>query len=287
MSSSVELIRIPWSVRWHHFRSRIFPVVTLVAALCVTGWLWQRRAMVGNATGAVEVVKTTIASDLDGMLTGLPGSQVEVFQRVTQGKIVARLDDTLFKRQRAALQLELDRLTADLRAATSKPDTIPAQAQSMRDAISTKEEEIAGIDLKLQALVIRSPVTGTVTILHRRPGQIVRIGEPVLEVTSDESAHIVSFIREDQNLHVVPGMQVLIHPASTPGRSFVSQVDEVAGNIESVPNRQLRDQKVQEWGQPVKVAAPPEANLKPGEIVNLTFKPGTGSGSSGRGTSVQ
>ena len=51
-----------------------------------------------------------------------------------------------------------------------------------------------------------------------------------------------------------------------------SKVDTIGAQVESVPSRQLRDQKVPEWGLPVRLAIPPDADLLPGEIVTLVFR---------------
>jgi hypothetical protein len=42
--------------------------------------------------------------------------------------------------------------------------------------------------------------------------------------------------------------------------------------VEAVPPHQLRDPKTVEWGLPVRIVLPTGAILRPGELVDVTFK---------------
>ena len=269
-------IRIPWRVRWFRFRSQMVPVLTLLLCIGLTAALWQRRYAVGNAVGAVEVVRNSVVSDVDGVLAPVPGAQIEPFTKVKQGDLLARMDDGPFRRQRAAKAVELEQLNTQLRALRAKPGVQPNEIDAMVDTVTAKEEEIAAIDLKLQALEIRAPVTGTVNRVYRRPGQLVRVGEPIMDMASDSGAFIVSFLRQDQRIVPTAGMPVEIRPVSNPTAVFHSRVAQVGGNLELIPSQQLRDQKIEEWGLPIRVTVPPEAQLRPGELVHLVFPDAAG-----------
>jgi hypothetical protein len=93
-----------------------------------------------------------------------------------------------------------------------------------------------------------------------------------MEVSADRSVAIVAYLRGDQQLiNPTKGMPVQVFLNRRPAQTVVGQVETVGGQVESVPNRQLRDQKVPEWGLPVRVAVPEGVVLRPGEIVTLDF----------------
>lgn len=268
-----QRIKTPWRVQWVRFRSQAVPALTLTLCVALTVWLWSRHVGAGNAVGAVEVVRASITSDTDGILVQLPGGQVQQYQRVEEGQVIAKIDDAPLQRQRDAVQFEADNLRRQRAEATAPGETAsPDLLDALDRAIAGKDEQLAQIDLKLQSMEIRSPLTGTVLTVFRRPGQFVQPGTSILELAADEGAVIISFIRSDQRIQPQPGMSVEVRPNSTPPRIFNSQVTDVGGQVDSVPSRLLRDPRTPEWGLPVRLTVPPEANLRPGEVVNLVFK---------------
>jgi hypothetical protein len=52
-----------------------------------------------------------------------------------------------------------------------------------------------------------------------------------------------------------------------------SFVQSVGPQVHQLPARFLQNPKVPEWGLPVQIAMPPEAELRPGETVDLVFRP--------------
>ena len=67
-------------------------------------------------------------------------------------------------------------------------------------------------------------------------------------------------------------MAVTLWPRNDPKRVVQGTVDTVGATVEPVPARQLRDQRLPEWGLPVRLSVPPDAGLRPGEMVNMAFK---------------
>jgi len=184
--------------------------------------------------------------------------------------------------------VEVDRLRAEIEALEGtapgaaaprqQPTTAPAgdRLQALRTALTTREEELAQLDLILESLEVTAPVSGTISRINLRPGQFVRAGDPIMEIFADGATYVVSFLREEQQyIKPHPKMTVEVRPRNDPRRVVQGTVDTVGSQVESVPSHQLRDQKVPEWGLPVRMTIPADANLRPGELVNLTFKPAT------------
>jgi hypothetical protein len=94
-------------------------------------------------------------------------------------------------------------------------------------------------------------------------------------IAAEDAPFIIGYMREDQPLRPVNGMSVTVRTRSgtTPRRAFESHVMGVAPQVMPMPSRHLYKVDVPEWALRVQVAIPPEAELTPGEIVDLTFYP--------------
>ena len=273
-------IPTPLRVRWVRFRHQLLPAVTVVLCCGLTAWLWNRHAGAGNAVGEVAADRIPITSNVDGVLAQLPGRVINAHDRVREGDAIARLDPAPIEARRALRAAEADRLRNEVKALeeASGGDAAARETQlkSLRTALTAREEEVAQLDLTLESLDITAPVSGTVFRVYLRPGQLARAGDIIMEISADGSNYVVSYLREEQQyIKPKPNMIVDVRPRNDPRRVVSGTVDTVGATVEPVPARQLRDQKVPEWGLPVRLTIPPDSNLRPGEMVNLAFKPTT------------
>ena len=91
-------------------------------------------------------------------------------------------------------------------------------------------------------------------------------------LAAEEPEYIVSYVRPTQRLRPEVDMSVAIRPRNTNQVAY-TRIERVGPQVEQIPAHQLRDQKLMEWGLPVRIAVPPALNLRPGEIVDLKFFP--------------
>jgi len=176
----------------------------------------------------------------------------------------------------------VERLRAGIKATEAAPaapaGTGPSKEEHLKSlhiALATREEELSQLTEALRSLElgITAPMSGTVYKVFLRPGQLAKAGEPIMEISADGSAYVVSYLREEQQyIHPAPRMHVEVRPRADPRHVVEAVVDTVGSTVESVPSRQLRDQRVPEWGLPVRLSIPADSNLHPGEMVNLAFK---------------
>jgi len=151
----------------------------------------------------------------------------------------------------------------------------------IRAAIATQQATVQEAEVELKALDIRVPPSlskAKIVAIYRRPGQAVQAGEPIMTIASPDSAHIVSYVRQDPRLNLAENAPVVVHMRSIPLKAGEARITQIGPQIELVPLRQLRDPTVPEWGLPVQIAIPsewrsPVMQLKPGELVDITFTP--------------
>jgi len=147
--------------------------------------------------------------------------------------------------------------------------------QPLRATIAYQEARIRELEVQLDALEIRTPISGYIVPTAdaaAMPGQQIRRGTVVFTVAADQPEYIVSYIRPSQRLRPEVGMTVAVRPRNT-NRVAHAKVDRVGPQVELVPPHQLRDQKLMEWALPVRIAVPDSLDLRPGELVDLKFLP--------------
>jgi multidrug resistance efflux pump len=171
-----------------------------------------------------------------------------------------------YSRQTAPVKANVDRVLDPLRAA------IEYQAARVRE-----------LEVILPALEIKSPIAGyivpttlannaPVQPIAAMPGQQVKAGTVLFTIAADEPEYIVSYVRPTQRLQPEVGMTVAVRPRN--GRQVANAtVERVGPQVELVPSHQIRDQKVMEWGLPVRIQVPAALQLRPGELVDLKFLP--------------
>lgn len=147
------------------------------------------------------------------------------------------------------------------------------QLQPVRASIVTQQTRIDAVVLQVKALLVRSPLAGTVTAIHGWPGQNLRIGTPIMTIAAREGQYILGYVRQERGLRPRVGMNVDVKVRSLPRRSVASVVQQVGPQVEPVPLHQLRDPKIPEWGTPVRIVLPEALDLWPGELVDLVFRP--------------
>jgi len=99
-------IPTPLPLLMRRVRYQVVPIATLVVCLALSGWLWVRRGGSVTAIGSVNAIQVTVNSNIDGRLMDLP-RKVEVFNVVSAGEVVARLDSSHIQAQ---IDRETDRL---------------------------------------------------------------------------------------------------------------------------------------------------------------------------------
>jgi multidrug resistance efflux pump len=232
----------------------------MIVSTLLASWLWMRHARLATASGEVAAVLVTLDAKVDGVLEELP-QPVAVFDSIRNGQLVARIDLGQVDAQLQHLRAELEHMRA-----TSQP------AASL---VAEREAQIAQLQARLNAREIKSPIAGTVTEIRRRPGESIAVNKPVMVIAGRDAPFIIGYLREDAPVRAVTGMKVTIVPrgGENAHRRFESYVTAVSPQIQPMPHRHLRNTAVPEWATPVQIALPNQAQLKPGEMVDLIFEP--------------
>jgi multidrug resistance efflux pump len=210
-----------------------------------------------------DETKKLIAGGLDTKVALLPivarrdllQKQVELF-----GKTIEEMEG-----QRSKAEATLKDFPQPVRADVDK------MLAPLRAAIDAQDARIRALQLETSKLEIRVPISGRIVAIHKRPGQAVRAGDPIVTIAAESGSYIVAHLRENQNQNVKAGVPVEIRPRSSMNVVSKSVVVRIGPQISEVPSHQRRDASRPEWGLPVRIAVPPDVKLRPGELVDLNF----------------
>jgi multidrug resistance efflux pump len=207
---------------------------------------------------------------------------------VRNAQLIARIDDLEYRRLRDVAKARVaghEKYIADAEAVLRDAQKRLARhspaveadtqrvLQPLHATVAYQEARIREFEVQLDALVIRAPISGHIvpTVdVTATPGQQVRRGTVVFTIAADQPAFIVSYVRAHQRLRPEVGMQVNVRPRNSQ-QFAITDIEHVGPQVELIPPQQLRDQKILEWGLPVRIRIPEALLLRPGELVDLKF----------------
>ncbi len=142
----------------------------------------------------------------------------------------------------------------------------------IRQEIIAAEARAKEVEMQLENLVVRSPVSGTISAVYYQAGQGVRAGEPIMVIAADTPTHIVAYVPANSRLQVATGTDVNIRARSS-NTGFNAKVEAVASQWEPLPMELLRDQNIAQIALAVQIRIPENisASLRPGELVDVKF----------------
>jgi len=149
----------------------------------------------------------------------------------------------------------------------------------LKQALAVEEDKMKVFEAKMTPMILRAPTNGVVTMIHRHAGEQVMAGEPIATVTSTNSQRIVGCLPQNFPLDPCIGMAVQVRTRTSRRRSAVARIIGVSPQLEPITNAlmaplMLGRAAVVPMGRIISVSLPRELNLKPGEPVDVTLRPG-------------
>ena len=115
---SKKKIRTPLKEHLRQMRYQLIPVLVFLGGIYVTGLLWSKHMELPNGIGAVKALRVDIISPVDGVLVQLPDlrKQLDMFDSVSAGQVVCKLDDSTVLATIATLEAQGKELNMQLAA---------------------------------------------------------------------------------------------------------------------------------------------------------------------------
>ncbi len=161
----------------------------------------------------------------------------------------------------------------------------------IRKEIRVQEELMHGLLEQLEALKsakvleIKSPIDGVVISIQgqanrsltrrpgeeviKRPGEVVRAGDPIFAVTELKPTEIVVYVSAEQLSLVREQKAVEIAKNGNPAQKARCEIAYVGPTLELMPERLWRNPNIPQWGWPVVIKIPERMELISGELVGV------------------
>lgn len=215
--------------------------VIVLALLALLGWwlysLWTQLQAPGPlvASGTIEADEVVLSAEVAGLLVEVA---VEEGAAVRNGSLVAHINDEL-------IQLQL------------------------RQADPTTRRQL---EIQADRYVVRSPLTGTVTRVPTRAGELVVPGQVIAAVADLSRLRLTVYVPERHLGAVHVGQQVDLRADPFPTRTFPAVVTSINPYAEFTPRnvQTQRDRETLVFGVKVRVQNSDGA-LKPGLPVDAVF----------------
>ena len=156
--------------------------------------------------------------------------------------------------------------------------TRPTPAQTLRASLKLQDEKLRLVEAQLKPVTLVAPIDGIVTLVLRKPGEVVATGEPIFQVTAAAAENIVGYVRQQAGTAPLPGTIVEVRTRSRPRRTGTTTITQVGSQFEPISPTLLAALQLPvtsvptELGRRVHVTVPTGLTLLPGEHVDLVLK---------------
>jgi multidrug resistance efflux pump len=154
----------------------------------------------------------------------------------------------------------------------------------LKAALLVEEDKVKLFQAKLKPLELQAPIDGVITIVHKRAGEQVLPGDPVITITSQKTERIVGYLPQGFPINPKVGMKVEVctrSPLSLRRNRSIATITGVSPHLENITNLLVRpinpgvgaNMQVPVLGRVVSVSLPSDLKLLPGQPLDITLLP--------------
>jgi RND family efflux transporter MFP subunit len=172
--------------------------------------------------------QNTIGSDASGKLIRL---DVEEGDRVSQGQVIAKIDDEMLQIQLQNIEVSIEGQRNDdaRNAALSKDNAIPGvQVEKTKLGLRSAELQKKQLQKQLRSTNITAPFSGVITKKLVDLGSVIGPGSPLVEITDISSLKLTISVPERDILKFKVGQIVPVSADIYNGQSFTGKVSYMA-----------------------------------------------------------
>jgi multidrug resistance efflux pump len=242
-----------------------------------------RRFQIDEEQRRLDALKLKVTIESDEIEAERLELQVTRNERLLQSGLISEMDfeNSRLQYQRVRKQVDENRILLaeteeDYRTAKSRRETYERESpirpgdeplQPLRGAIAVESGQLREIELRREALYLRSPIAGQVSQLLCRHGQSVVPGEPIMMVAERATREILAFLPDGEEAQ--RDAAVLVSSRANPDRAVESRILRVGPTVQELPARLWRDSRTPAYGRSIVIAGVQGLKLVPGELVNV------------------
>lgn len=234
--------------------------------------VWRLRTVAGSQQDQASLSALDREVDrLNGLLENqlIKASEVEPRRR-ERDALAARVGT--FERARASGQAGLDEKSGRRAGSNRHNAVVQLRVAPLREAVKVKDAELAQIALQISSLTLRAPGDGVVSVVNRRPGEVVAAGEAILVLVSHRPGVFAVYVPERQ-VHVPSvGDQVGLSRRGIFATTGHGHVIEISPDIIELPPRLRPSPQLPVWGRRILIDASESESMRdvpPGEEIRV------------------
>jgi multidrug resistance efflux pump len=154
----------------------------------------------------------------------------------------------------------------------------------LKAALGVEEDKVKLFQAKMRPLELQAPIDGIVTLLHKRPGEQVLPGDPIITITARKPERILGYLPQAFPINPTVGMKVEVttrSPLSFWRVRSIATITGVSPHLETITNMLVRpitpglsmDQQLPVLGRVVSISLPTDLKLLPGQPLDITLLP--------------
>jgi len=218
--------------------------------------------------------------------------QLEVLQGLVDKRMADRRELDAVAVKHAALKKELQvvdalisQLGAQIAAGRERRDALPTDAteratEPLRAELAVLRRQEQLLLLRKEALTLRAPGDGEVTMLLLRPGEVALAGAPIATIADTSNlgrdaepapARVLVCLDEAQAARVRPGEAALLYPVES-GPAIPAHLERLDPEVRELPLRCWRDPRLPQWGRAAHVIPDAPTPLVAGQGFTVAFQ---------------
>jgi multidrug resistance efflux pump len=158
---------------------------------------------------------------------------------------------------------------------TNKTEISKVSSDPLAAAIAVQESKLRLTEAELSPLSVKAPIDGIVNTVFHRAGESITAGQAIVSIATLKPVRIVGYLRVPLAIRPEAGMEVQVRTRGLHRETGKAKVTEVGSQLESVPATLLGPINFANvvQGLPLEISLPPNVNLLPGELVDITLPP--------------
>ncbi len=151
----------------------------------------------------------------------------------------------------------------------AKGQAIDGGVDYIRNALNVESLKLKDLEVRLQKLVLRAPISGVVTSIWTRPGDVVKPGERIIGIVKPKATEVLAFISPQHKTVIKAGDIVTLQRTAFASGDVNLTVKYLGPAVDELPAELWNHPNYPQYGVPVTLVLPEENDLVPGEVVKI------------------
>ena len=230
--------------------------------------LWVLKARADERGDRAELTQISARMKrLDDLLTNqmIPAGQAEL-AREKQQQLAARVET--FDQAKARGQAGLGQVGAGNH---DHHQAIDVHVEPARRAVDVQQAAVRQLDLQIEQLTLRAPSDGIVSLIGRRPGEIVSAGTQIVSIVTGRPGVLVAELSEGMAARARLGQGVSVRSKEILSRTMHGRLIELSPEVDEMFLRARPSPGIAAWGRRATVQLDDGGIALPGQAFSVSL----------------